>query len=268
METSQIPTEYLQLLLTTIIVTLPLTIIILISRWKIFTKAGKKGWANLIPIYSDIVLLQIVKLPLWHILLIMIPIANIYYLFKIHIELAHKFGKSTGFGIATVFFGFICFPILAFSKKSVYCDNKNNQNSFYQQNPKAVSQTPLPTSTTPLFTPPKIETTISAVEKLETKPEQPMVNNSVQQPIVNTIAQDVQDNQTNRVETLQENTFKYVFPPKDENQPEPEKPFDNFPKTNQENQNIPLPQQSRDNNLFPQPKVTNLNNGNNINNIN
>lgn len=86
----------------------------LVCMWRIFTKAGKEGWKSLIPIYNLIVLLEIVELPAWYIILYLVPIANIYVTFKIYIELAHKFGKSTGFGVALVFFGVICLPILAF----------------------------------------------------------------------------------------------------------------------------------------------------------
>lgn len=83
-------------------------------------KAGKPGWASIVPIYNMIVLLEITELPLWYIVLFFIPFANIYALFKIYIELAHKFGKSTGFGVATVFFSIVCLPILAFSKTAEY----------------------------------------------------------------------------------------------------------------------------------------------------
>lgn len=117
-------------------------LITLISQWIIYKKAGKGGWECIIPIYNIVVLLQIVNLPMWYLFLFLIPIANIYAMFKIYIELAHKFGKSTGFGVATVFFGFVCFPILAFGKNNVYIDDKkqtttdqqnndfNNQNTF------------------------------------------------------------------------------------------------------------------------------------------
>lgn len=255
--------DIILLLLTIILVTILLTTIVLISRWQIYIKAGKKGWSNLIPIYSDIVLLQIVKLPLWYILLSIIPIVNIYYIFKVHIELARKFGKSKVFGILTVFFSFICLPIIAFNKKNKYDAERTNQNDFNQQNSNTISQTPMPTSTTPLFTPPKIENV--APQMGNTNIQQQMVNTNIQQTIIN--QQNTQNIQINREGTTQENTFKYVFPPKDENQPEPEKPFDNFPKTKTEPE-TQVQQQSNNNNLFSQPQVTNFNNGNNQNNIN
>lgn len=94
--------------------------VMLVSLWKIYTKAGKPGWASIVPIYNIIVLLEIVELPMWYIVLFFIPFANIYAAFKIYIELAHKFGKSTGFGVLTVFFSIICLPILAFSSDAVY----------------------------------------------------------------------------------------------------------------------------------------------------
>ena len=84
-----------------------LGLVMLVSTWKVYKKAGKPGWASIVPIYNIIVLLQICDLPLWYLALLFLPFANIYVLFKMYIELAHKFGKSTGFGIALIFFSFV-----------------------------------------------------------------------------------------------------------------------------------------------------------------
>lgn len=35
------------------------SILIIVSLWKIFKKAGKPGWASIVPIYNMIVLLEI-----------------------------------------------------------------------------------------------------------------------------------------------------------------------------------------------------------------
>ena len=102
-----------------------LSIIMIISMWKIYKKAGKPGWASIIPIYNIIVLLEIVELPMWYIALLILPFANIYATFKIFIELAQKFGKSTGFGVLTVFFSIICLPIIAFGKDKYSNSNTN-----------------------------------------------------------------------------------------------------------------------------------------------
>lgn len=97
------------------IISIVISVIVIVSLWKIFKKAGKNGWEAIVPVYNIIVLMEICELPIWQIVLFVIPFANIYIMFKIYIELAKKFGKDTGFGVLTVFFPFVCLPILAFS---------------------------------------------------------------------------------------------------------------------------------------------------------
>ena len=108
-------------------------IFLLVCMYKVFKKAGRKGWEALIPIYNIIVMIQIAELPTWYIVLYFIPFANIYAMFKIYIEFAHKFGKSTGFGIAMIFFSYICFPILAFGNAEYQGSVPMNTN--YNPNP-------------------------------------------------------------------------------------------------------------------------------------
>jgi hypothetical protein len=91
-----------------------IVILMIASIWKVYEKAGKSGWAAIVPIYNIIVLLEIVKKPVWWIVLLIIPIANIIVLLIIYMQLAKSFGKSSGFGLGLVFLGFIFFPILAF----------------------------------------------------------------------------------------------------------------------------------------------------------
>lgn len=81
-----------------------------VVQWKIFVKAGKPGWASLIPIYSNVVLLQIVGKPDWWVILYLIPFANIVVSIIVALELAKSFGKSGVFG----FFGLILFPIVGY----------------------------------------------------------------------------------------------------------------------------------------------------------
>ena len=82
--------------------------------WKMFTKAGKPGWAVLIPIYNVIVLLQIAGRPGWWFLLLVIPVVNIFVGFILAFDLAKKFGKGIGFGLGLLFLGPIFYPILGF----------------------------------------------------------------------------------------------------------------------------------------------------------
>jgi hypothetical protein len=93
------------------------------SMWKVYAKAGKPGWAALIPIYNLVVLLQIVRKPLWWIAMFIIPLVNFIFLILLYIELAKAFGKSGGFAAGLIFLAIIFFPILGFgSSQYVYGD--------------------------------------------------------------------------------------------------------------------------------------------------
>ena len=66
-----------------LIITIAIAVLGIIAMWKIFTKAGKPGWASLIPIYNIIVMYQIVGLnPL-----LIISIYIILYVLCKHITL-------------------------------------------------------------------------------------------------------------------------------------------------------------------------------------
>lgn len=96
------------------IVYLAVVILMIASMWKIFTKAGKPGWAAIVPIYNIIVLLEIVDKPIWWIVLFFIPIVSLIASLLIFIALAAKFGKGTGFAIGMVLLAPVFFPMLAF----------------------------------------------------------------------------------------------------------------------------------------------------------
>ncbi len=89
-------------------------IIVLAATWRIFTKAGKPGWAAIIPIYNVIVLLEISGKPLWWIILLLIPFVNLVVLISTYMGLAKAFGQGTGFGCLLIIFAPIMVPVLAF----------------------------------------------------------------------------------------------------------------------------------------------------------
>jgi uncharacterized membrane protein YoaK (UPF0700 family) len=95
-------------------VELVIIVAIIAGFWKVFTKAGKPGWAAIVPIYNVIVLLQIAGKPLWWILLLLIPIVNIIIGILVGIAVARNFGKSDAFGVGLALLGFIFYPILGF----------------------------------------------------------------------------------------------------------------------------------------------------------
>ncbi|WP_210718295.1 DUF5684 domain-containing protein [Amycolatopsis acididurans] len=96
------------------LISLAFGVLMIAAMWRVFSKAGQPGWAAIIPIYNTIVLLRVVGRPWWWVLLMLIPFVNIVLLFIVYIDLAKSFGQGTGFGVLTVFFPYICVPILGF----------------------------------------------------------------------------------------------------------------------------------------------------------
>lgn len=94
------------------------------ALWKIYKKAGKAGWASLVPIYSIIVLLDIVKKPSWWLLLLLIPIVNIIFAIWMTNLLSKRFGKNESFTLGLIFLPFVFYPLLGLSKTQFIPDNK------------------------------------------------------------------------------------------------------------------------------------------------
>jgi len=90
-------------------------ILSVVIGWKVYAKAGKPGWASIVPIYNVIVLLQIAGRPVWWLLLLLIPFVNLVIIFLLCIDLAKSFAKGAGFGVGIFFLGPIFLGILAFS---------------------------------------------------------------------------------------------------------------------------------------------------------
>lgn len=84
------------------------------GMWKIFVKAGKPGWAAIVPIYNIIVMLEIVEKPIWWIVLFLIPIVSLVAAVLVMIGLAAKFGKGAGYGIGMVLLPIVFIPMLGF----------------------------------------------------------------------------------------------------------------------------------------------------------
>lgn len=89
-------------------------LLVIIGMWKVFVKAGKPGWAAIIPIYNMIVLLEIAGKPLWWFILMLIPFVNIIVIIIVLIALARNFGKGVGFALGLLILPFIFYPILGF----------------------------------------------------------------------------------------------------------------------------------------------------------
>lgn len=116
-------------------------VIMVISNWKILTKANEEGWKALIPFYNKWTLCEVVGLsPYWVIELLvvqalylfinqvlegsfvvislswLVSLNSLYFNVVYSLSLAKSFGKDKSFGILTVFFPVITLPMLAFGK--------------------------------------------------------------------------------------------------------------------------------------------------------
>ena len=98
----------------TLIPSIVISVIMLIAMWRVYTKAGKPGWAVLIPIYNLCVEYEIICGRGTAMFRLLIPFYNIYWAIKSIIKMAHAYGKSTGFGIGMLFLSPIFYAILGF----------------------------------------------------------------------------------------------------------------------------------------------------------
>lgn len=112
---------------TFFIVWLALIIFMLIINWKMFEKAGKPGWAAIIPIYNIVVLFEIIGYKWYYVFLLflgVIPVvgqvALVLFTISYSIKLAKSFGQSVGFGIGLWLVNPIFVAIIAFSKDINY----------------------------------------------------------------------------------------------------------------------------------------------------
>jgi len=116
-----------EILSMVLLITLPFVILIIASMWKLYSKANKPGWAVLIPIYSTLVLLEIIRKPWWWLLLMIIPFFGIIWAIWATNLFVKSFGKDEGYTIGVLLLPYVFYPILAFSKNIQYIHNTSNE---------------------------------------------------------------------------------------------------------------------------------------------
>lgn len=117
-----------------------ITILHFIGMWKVFTKAGEKGWKCIIPIYNIVILFKISGLSPWIIfgyLAIFIPFVGWIVSLGITIyqcnSLAKAFGKDVGYTIGLLFLPTIFYMILGLgSAQYIGPRNTTTSNTTYQ----------------------------------------------------------------------------------------------------------------------------------------
>lgn len=102
------------------------------STWIIFKKAGRPGWAAIVPIYNAVVQFQVAKMNPWLILLYLlaiIPIVGSIVCVVLGIVVTAKLGtafnKGAGFILGMILLPFIFYPILAFGGSTYDFDDED-----------------------------------------------------------------------------------------------------------------------------------------------
>ena len=95
---------------------LVIAVLTLVAMWKIFVKAGKPGWACLIPFYNMYCMYDIAWGNGWLFLLTFIPCVGLVFAIIMLFKLAKAFGQGTGFGFGLLFLNTIFVLILGFGK--------------------------------------------------------------------------------------------------------------------------------------------------------
>jgi hypothetical protein len=111
---------FLSVFIPFMIIGLAFAVFSIVAMWRIFTKAGKPGWAAIVPFYNTYVLLKVVGRPGWWLVLLFVPLVNFVIVILVLVDLAKAFGKSGGFAVLLIFLQPIGMGILAFSGNAVY----------------------------------------------------------------------------------------------------------------------------------------------------
>ncbi|MEF2977061.1 DUF5684 domain-containing protein [Subtercola sp. YIM 133946] len=102
---------------TSQIIALALTVLTIVGMWLTFRKAGRHGWAAIVPVYNLYTMITITGRSGWWLLLFLVPLVNIVLYIVIVLDLAAAFGRGTLFGIFGLWlFPFIGFPVLGFGR--------------------------------------------------------------------------------------------------------------------------------------------------------
>ena len=93
-----------------------LFLLIWISWFKIFSKAGQAGWKALIPVLNLFVLTKLFNQPVWwFVIYLILPVGHVFASF----QFAKLFDKKILFKLGLIFLPFVFHPILAFGKSTV-----------------------------------------------------------------------------------------------------------------------------------------------------
>lgn len=93
---------------------LALTVLLIAGGWKMLSKADEPGWGIIIPIYNTYLLFKIGGNEWWWLLVLFIPLVNLYALYKMANGISTAFGQGAGFTIGLFLLPGIFHAILGF----------------------------------------------------------------------------------------------------------------------------------------------------------
>lgn len=96
------------------IIVFAVIVVALIGLWKMFTKAGKPGWAAIVPFYNMYCLFEMSFGNGWLFLLTFVPCVGAVMQIILCFKLAKAFDKGIGFGFGLLFLTPIFYMILGF----------------------------------------------------------------------------------------------------------------------------------------------------------
>ncbi|MEZ4906296.1 MAG: signal peptidase I [Saprospiraceae bacterium] len=96
-------------------------ILLSISLYFLFPKAGVAGWKGLVPVLNYIEVAKLIGMKSWKIIWLFVPIVNLFVFISMSIDLVKSFGKySFGWTALTFFYVPASFFLLAFDKEASY----------------------------------------------------------------------------------------------------------------------------------------------------
>jgi hypothetical protein len=72
---------------------------LLVSGWRMYSKAGQPGWIGVIPVLSTLGALKMIGKPYWWAVLYLVPVLNVIVYTVVEVLVARSFGQSFLFGV-------------------------------------------------------------------------------------------------------------------------------------------------------------------------
>jgi hypothetical protein len=97
---------------------LALVLLQVAGMWLVFRKAGRPGWAALIPVYDLVVLMDVLGRSRWWVLWLFVPVVNIFVWLAVSQDLADAFGHGLGMTLALFLVPWIALLVLGLGSSS------------------------------------------------------------------------------------------------------------------------------------------------------